>query len=302
MDPQKGSIVFLRGMSSAGKTSICQALSALDNSWKAISEDDYCMDVKINEVERQFPMEFSNISKAIAQVNLFNAIVRHEILFLPSASPEEQEKAKIAIDFIRTFLDDPKNHIKGKDSALINKKLMDDIQQHAQNGSNVIVDSWFLRQEDFEKCRQQFKVYTVFTHAPLPILLERQKQRNKAAVESGNLRNTKFFDQTLNVFKKIKLAKDTTHAIDVLTKDTLIVCFASIRSQLTFQSADRPLFSRREITIEELDTLKKELLDKFGDSKELYITPIEFHDLVLNTTEHKPKFYAQLIKKKVEPK
>ena len=176
---------------------------------------------------------------------------------------------------------------------------MDDIQQYAQQGSNVIVDSWFLRPEDFEKYKQKFKVYTVFVHSPLPILLERQKQRNKAAFESGNLRNVKFFDQTLNIFKKIKLTPNPAHSIDVLTKDTLITCFASIRSQLTIQKAERPLFSRREITIEELDTLKEELLKQFGESKELYVIPLESHDLTVNTAEKKPEFYSQVIKDKI---
>lgn len=151
---------------------------------------------------------------------------------------------------------------------MIHEKLMLEIQLHAERGKTVVIDSWFLKPEDFQTCRNSFKTILVLAYAPLPKLLERLEQRNTMAM---------------------------------LKKDTFLACLASVRKTLLIQKADPCTFSRREITREELDTLQNEFLEKFNDNDEITIAPDQAYDFVINTGENqKPEYYALKIKQQIE--
>ena len=104
LKPTQGSIVFLKGTASAGKSSICQELSNLEK-WHIISEDDYWLDIVAKSISDQFPSEFPHIKKAIHENNIPHAIVRDEILFRPTITDSEKEAALKAINYIRHSLD-----------------------------------------------------------------------------------------------------------------------------------------------------------------------------------------------------
>jgi hypothetical protein len=178
---------------------------------------------------------------------------------------------------------------------------MKDIFDLAKQGHNVLVDSWFLRPQDIEYCKKNFRTYVVFAYAPLPILLQRLALRNAHAHANGDLRNKKFFDQVLNVFKKIEFTNNAARKqVSIGNKEEIAACFEAIQTHLKIAYAPRMPFTRREITQEELDKLKQEVMQKFeGTPRKKYICVNEevcgICDLVVNTHALTPKDVAACI-------
>lgn len=298
--PSSGCIVFLRGPSCSSKSSSCKAVTQLDRSWQIVSEDEYCMQNILRIVAQTYPEEFNKVAAAIEDCNRFNAIVRHEVLFKPTATTDEKEKACTAIDRIRRYFD-TQNIVQDRFSAPLNEILMKDIFTLANQGHNVLVDSWFLRPQDIEYCKKNFRTYVVFAYAPLPILLQRLAHRNAQAHSEGDLRNKKFFDQVLNVFKKIEFTNNAARKqVRIGNKEEISACFETIHAQLKIAYAPRMPFTRREITQEELDKLKQEVMQKFeGTPRKKYICVNEevcgICDFVINTQALTPKDVAEYL-------
>jgi hypothetical protein len=252
-------------------------------------------------VAQTLPEEFNAVATAIENCNHYNAIVRHEVLFKPAATSDEKEKACTAIDRIRRYFDTQKNVIHDRFSVPLNELLMKDIFTLANQGHNVLVDSWFLRPQDIEYFKKNFRTYVVFAYAPLPVLLQRLAERNAQAHSESDLRNKKFFDQVLNVFKKIEFTNNGARKqVCIGSKEEVNACFEAIHAQLRIAYAPRMPFTRREITQEELDKLKQEVMQKFqGTPRKKHICINEevcgVCDLVVNTQALTPKDVAACI-------
>lgn len=297
-----GCIVFLRGPSCSSKSSSCKAVAQLDTSWQVISEDDYCMQNTLRIVAQTYPEEYNKVAAAIEDCNRYNAIVRHEVLYKSTATTDEKEKACTAINRIRRYFD-TQNTVRDQFCIPLNELLMKDIFALAKQGHNVLVDSWFLRPQDIEYCKKNFRTYVVFAYAPLPVLLQRLAERNAQAHSVNDLRNKKFFDQVLNVFKKIEFTNNAARKqVNIGNKEEIQACFETIHAQLKIAYAPRMSFTRREITQEELDKLKQEVMQKFdGTPRKKYICVNEevcgICDLVVNTQALTPKDVAACIVK-----
>ena len=157
----KGSIVFFRGPCSAGKSSICKALAQSDKSWKSIDEDEYHIKLTLQAIKKEFPLQFTVIKKSISKCNRYHALQRKEILFKETAKNKKKESALKAIDDIQNAIamNPQYSDFKEKIKEIARNKLITDINKYASKGHNVIVDSWFLKEEDFQIFKKKFPFF-----------------------------------------------------------------------------------------------------------------------------------------------
>lgn len=298
----KGSIVFLRGPCSAGKSSICKALSQQDKSWKSIDEDDYRIRVTLRAIKKEFPLQFAVIKKSINKCNRYHALQRKEILFKETTNEQRKQLVLKSIDDIQNaMVSNPQySDFTSQVDSITRNKLITDITKYASKGYNVIVDSWFLKEEDFQLFKKKFPFLLGIAYAPLQVLLERVNKRNAAAYKTNNLISKRFIRQVLESFSNsyIFTSNSTAVVLDQLSKETLISCLENIRSQLSMKSEQKHQLLFKEITPEELDAFKEKMLTKFNEQK-VNIAIDSKYDFVINTKENEPEFFAQLIKTKI---
>lgn len=302
--PQKGAIVFLRGPCSVGKSSICKALSEADKSWKSIDEDEYHIRLALHAIKKEFPLQFTAIKKSIRKCNRYHALQRKEIFFKEATRDEKKQSALKSIDYIRNALASNPHYsdFRAQIDRITRDKLINDIKKYASKGYNVIVDSWFLKEEDFQIFKKKFPFFLGIAYAPLHVLLERVNKRNRTAYETKNLMSKRFIRQALESFNQTYTltSNPTPIVLDTLSKETLIACLENIRSQLLAKNEQAHQHSFKEFTTEELDEFKEKMLARFNGEPKVNITLDQKYDFVINTKENKPEFYAQLIKRKVE--
>lgn len=254
-------IIILRGSSSAGKTSICKALEQVDTSWKAIIEDEICMDMETNSWQEHFNDYYKPIEDAIAYDNIFNAVKRSQIVFKLNITDDHKKLAMDSIYYIRGFLDDPSNlHLNKKVFAYqLKNKIIEVITQNLIAGYKIIIDDWLLDNELIEKFRSNYNIKYILAYSPLDVVINRTIKRNQDACANSSMREAKFFEQPINsFFANFELSLSEENAIDKIEKSECISALENVDKYLDIDKVPykgHPLFHRREMTKQELQEI-----------------------------------------------
>lgn len=303
-NPYKGTIVILKGLCSAGKSSICRALTEKDSSWKTIDEDHVYIKRFNKAIKREFPEQFKTIKQAIKKCNHFHAIQRKEILFKDNASQSEQEDARRAIEQITISIDSnpDRDLIETQLLKEVKEKVIKKIHSYISCGKNIIVDSWILNQSDVQQLKAITNVFLCMAYAPLFTVVDRVVKRNNEAYQTKNLMNKRLIRSAVESFQNLFTLSNQPnekHVVDTLNHEYFVEYIEKIRTYL--QSIQNPIGIspiQKEITEEKLNSY-------FIDTKKLllnttmYITVPAYYDFVINTADNTPEFYAQVLKEKV---
>ena len=104
-----GTVVFLHGKGSTGRTSICNEFEKLPESWKVISDDAIYIEQLALSFKEEFPKEFELVADGIEASNIFHATLRNQALYKTYASEEKRDKSRKAIQVIQANLNCRKN-------------------------------------------------------------------------------------------------------------------------------------------------------------------------------------------------
>jgi chloramphenicol 3-O-phosphotransferase len=300
----KSTIVILKGLCSAGKSSICRALIENDSSWKTIDEDHVYIKIFNKAIKKEFPEQFRAIKQAINKCNHFHAIQRKEILFKDKATQNEQEDALRAIEEITTFIDSnpDRESIETQWLDEVKQKVFQKIDKYIARGKNIIVDSWILNQPDVQKLKTITRVFLCMAYAPLLTSVDRVIKRNKEVYQTNNLMNKRLMRSLIESFQNLytlSLQPMEEHILGTLNLEYFTEYIDKVRTYLkTVQAPSGASPIQKEISQEKLysyATDTKTLLQ----NQIMYITIPASYDFVINTMDHTPEYYAQLIKEKV---
>ncbi len=300
----KSTIVVLKGLCSAGKSSICRALIENDSSWKTIDEDLVYIKIFNNAIKKKFPEQFKTIKQAINKCNHFHAIQRKEILFKDEATQNEQEDALRAIEEITTFIDSnpDRESIETQWLAEVKQKVFQKIDKYIARGKNIIVDSWILNQSDVQKLKTITRVFLCMAYAPLLTSVDRVIKRNNEVYQTNNLMNKRLMRSLIESFQNLYTLSPQPmeeHILGTLNLEYFTEYIDKVRTYLkTVQAPSGVSPIQKEISQEKLysyATDTKTLLQ----NQIMYITIPASYDFVINTMDHTPEYYAQLIKEKV---
>jgi|GEM_PF-4134577 gluconate kinase len=293
-------IIVLKGTCCAGKTSIFHEI-AQKTTWKIVDEDALYLEQSIALWQDIFPEEYAIIKNSIDGQNIFHAVKRNQILFKAGISSAEKIRSLSAIETLQKAFDDP-----ATPQSLAVKTWHDNLKQalsrqiedYAQAGHTIIVDSWRLSRNYFETLKDSHTVFFVLAYVPLSTIIERVFERNYSALFTGDLRSMRFYGQTLSSFSSLYAfsPENDSTSLDGITplclQDTLnlIEC---ILPEIPSISAGP--FSRREYSRQDLYDYEESILN-YSDVSEQHkfvVLPKEKYDLILYTDQQSPAACTQ---------
>jgi hypothetical protein len=290
-------IVILRGTGSAGKTSLCKELIAIDPSWKLLDEDEMYIEQSIGYFRTYFPQEVASIEQAIADANLFHALQRHQIVFRSTATVQEKSEALNSLYTIRVKLHQcaGNNDITSKAwNRNLSAYVLDCINMHLANGFNVVLDSWgLLRSEHVALLQEQYEVITILAYCPLRDVINRTIQRNAHALLTKNLASLRYYRHMLRSFINLYDFEEnnSVRALDSITREdinneldivSLLLCTQDYPDELSNG------FSQVEFSRNQLYDYRVNCMKKFANNNPLYIVPKIPVDFCIRTDNSSP--------------
>jgi deoxyadenosine/deoxycytidine kinase len=299
---EANTLIVIQGTANSGKSSLCQALNNLDNSYKIISQDDINRKATYEVCEKAFPEEMAVIRKTVAYENMWQAIKCFNVIFIPKISEEEKQNTLDAISLIQDFFDDSVHH---KELAAMNKRIkhrvMEQLLFYAAVGYNIILDSWGYTNWDYEldQVSECFNhIIKVATYCSLETVIKRWKKRNEEAIKTNNYKEKRFLGQMLkSFFGFLEPSLTDQSGVLILTKkdfdmliEKAIQCIQNFEHK---KHLDNSVFSSYEFTYEELLDFKEKMYTKFDfdNVESVIVRPSMPHDMVL-CTEGECKDYA----------
>jgi len=250
-----GKIIFLYGMSNAGKTSICRAITAI-NPQIIIDGIDAAMDrhyLKIISNVDSFKQYFSDryliISKCVDDKDIPSFLKGLEIEFNPLSTSEERQNAKEAASYV-SIIEELFFSAFHRDAAQDN--LFENALYLSKNGKNVAIDTVDYKDFFGYKASKSFHCPLLITliHCSFAKLSEHKDERNKQALATGQEQDTRFgtypFLQFTDFLKPRESIKEPyMHNVD---RETLIQIYDKhLKEELEF----RPIPGMREEDIQE---------------------------------------------------
>lgn len=279
MSEQELAIVI--GASSSGKTTFCSAVSLLDNSWKHINEDDYCVEISLQLYQELFLEQFSIINQCIDRNAIYDAIKRDDIEYSSKLLDHDKIIVYNALCAIREELNGSQSELFYQ---LLIARLKDKIQELIktafENNYNIIIDSWMIR--DFLKTywQNQAEIIIVLIYTPFLQVIQNVIQRNNDPIFRYNHR---FFEQVFDSFSKnYYFIQEPVDTIDQIAFEDLFNSFNAVKEKIKFAQkyGDKKRFSRREFNETEYLLTKKNWFDMFKGSSQLHLKPKMEHDLI----------------------
>lgn len=293
----RGEVIFLYGISSAGKTSICNELKRICSEWSFESLDKSIDSHLVTLLHRLFPRECRLIAGAFANDDIVSVIFEGKGHFRKSISILMQKKATEACLYIK------------KQGALIDGslcigKVKQEMYERAflksQMGQPVVIDTTGF--QEFITYKEQYlfncPIRYILVHCPFSIISERMARRNREAELKNDTPNMRYGTHPFFQFAKLyKVSTKTTESvIERVSRKIVIKSF-----DFNFDEDTRkfpPEASTLEIEVKRI-TDKRNLLEKLGfcDSnvKFVHLTPRFYYDFILDTHVNSSYAYARLI-------
>lgn len=290
VDSKTPIIVYLKGTCCAGKSTLIQSIRQRWKNLEIVDEDPIVHRTYPNAVALRFPIEYANIVNAISEHNLYHALRAKDILFKKTASQEECIKASHALSSIQNELNQSQNlQWKEKVDEGIRKELIETIQLALQNEKSVLLDSWYFTADQIQELFPTTPVIRVMLYCPFPIAYERLQKRNKESIEQENMQEKRYMNQLLGSFCSLyQMSDHPSQPIQTIKRQELDKIFSSI--YLTLESENthdqKKIFTFGEYSQSRFQKLQTEFMQPFVDleSENLYISPKEKQDLIINHT------------------
>ena len=294
----KGIVVFLKGSSCAGKTSLSREFVSRAQKWKVVESDALFSEGFVKLIKEIFPDEYKIITEAIDKKNLFWALKLRDILFEDSASEQHKIEAARAIDHIRKTLDDPKNRLWyenfKKDLVPFTKQKINEL---ALQGYNVLADVWGLDADYYDFHRKQGALFVIL-YCPFNVIIQRFFARNNKTYETKDSQPKRLFYYTLPSFNsRYTITNDTNEVFDVLTRKQAITALEKVKKyliQIDPPDTPLPVFSRREMNLPEFKVYEYYMLSRFT-SETMYVAPRGPCDFFIRSDQHTPEECAQML-------
>lgn len=288
-------IIYFKGTCSSGKSTLIKSLSK--DNLEIVDEDALVHEAYIAATKTRFPLEYAVIIRAIEKDNIYNSLRTKDRVFKNDATEKEISDAEKAILNILEELNQPQNMCwKQKISQSITKQCLDKITLALQENKNVLLDAWYIKPDDLKVLYPNTPIIKVMLYCSLPVAYERLLKRNNNAFIQGNLKEKRLYAQLIGSFCSLyEISQDPTKAIEKVELDELTEIFQLISENLEDEISPKKVFSFKEISREELQTLQNYFLKPFENGEPCYICPKESQDFIINNTSLETKKAVHLI-------
>lgn len=289
------SIIYFKGTCSSGKSTLIKSLSK--DNLEIVDEDAYVHEAYVIAIEERFPLEYAAIIRAIDKDNIYNSLRTKDRIFKNDATEKEISEAEKAILNILEELNHPQNICwKQKISQSITKECLDKITFALQENKNVLLDAWYIKPDDLKALYPNTPIIKVMLYCSLPVAHERLLKRNNDAFVQGNLKEKRLYAQLIGSFCSLyEISQDPIKAIEKVELDQFTDSFKLISENLEEKEIPKKVFSFKEISQTELQTLQNNFLKPFENGKPCYICPKESQDFIINNTTLETKKAVHLI-------
>lgn len=307
-----GDIVVLVGTSTAGKTSIIKALKQLESDRVEDGGDLRCLAIDLKVMTKYNKNEIEILIKLMkTPLDVPKAIGSTERSWKTGVSSQEKLEAEEAIQRIKktgeSFSAKEKEDIH---SSFQNMELemFDDAFEHSRKGGNIIFDVLNIDVLAKHVLMRNFDgpMRVVLTYCPFHVLSSRMEQRNKEAVESGELSNQRIGEFPLMQFSEIYTQKETgQRSFERLTREQVTKAFDENFDRGTDNNREaarlegRKFPSPKEIS-KEKEKLRADFLKNLGFKEGIDVVEVapknqQFYKLFINSSKLLPNESATII-------
>lgn len=303
-----GDIVVLVGTSTAGKTSIIQAIKQLESDRLEDGADlrYYATDLKV--MTKYNPSEIEILRKVMkTQLDVSKAVGSTERSWKIGVSLEEKSEAEDAIQRIKktrdSFSAKEKEDIQNSFQNM-ELEMFDDAFEYSRRGGNIIFDLLNIDVLAKHVLMRNFDgpMRGVLIYCPFHVLSSRMEQRNKEAVERGELSNQRIGTFPLMQFSRMYTQKEKGQvAFERLTRKQVTKAF---NENIDKGIEAARIEGRKLPSAEQLAIDKKELLAEFlanlGFKEGVDVVKVapknqQFYNLFINSSKLLPNESAKII-------
>jgi len=281
-------IICLKGTCSSGKSTLIKSLALLRDDLEVVDEDALVHEAYPKAIAQRFPLEYACIAEAIDKENIYHSLRTKDIIFKKTATQVECTNAKKYITEIQEELNGSQNLTwKQGVSQNISVEVLNKIKLALQNKKNVLLDAWYVKADQVQALFPKTSIIRVMLYCSLPVAYERLLKRNKEALDHGNLEEKRFLGQLVGTFCSLyQLSNQPIQAIQSIDRYKLDQIFNAIHEMLTDEDSPKPIFTMKELSQSQLQSIQTGFLQPFDDckSEKLYISPKEKQDLIIDNT------------------
>lgn len=286
--PKKHTVILVAGTSSAGKTSIIEALKKMIDSYQVVSIDAFDAEGNIKKVLEQKARAWGWDDKKSTLDDFLDSYVLNK-----TGSYMGMETVLSA---------GPARNIHMAITNATYQAFFEYAYEKAFQG-NIIIDTVFDSLQAYEQFISTFKnhkTYKVLVYCPLNVIEERVEKRNKTG-KPGEQRNViQAFTQFAAIYKVQQLATDQiidTVQSDVIVKSLERAVAALIQEFKQAEATSDVLKAKVQAAIESVYKFKEEFIKQFKlvEYKEINIASLQHYDLILNSETSNPDSNAQKI-------
>ena len=307
-----GDIVVLVGTSTAGKTSIVKALKQLESDRLEDGGDLRCDAINLKFMTKHNPDEIEILRKVIrTPLDIPKSIGSKERSWKIGVSLQEKLEAEEAMQRIQKTGDSfSAKEKEDLNSAFQNRELemFDDAFEYSRRGGNIIFDVLNIDVLAKHVLMRNFDgpMRVVLTYCPFHVLSSRMEQRNKEAVESGELSNQRIGEFPLMQFSEIYTQKEKgQRSFERLTREQVTQAFDENFDRGTTANREaarlegRKFPSPKEI-LKEKEKLRADFLKNLGFKEGIDVVEVapknqDFYHLFINSNHLIPGESAKII-------
>lgn len=277
-------IVFLHGTSRSGKSSISKQIQKYNN-WTAISSTYF--DFFPQEFDTLFPQEYRTICAGITTENIRHAITRDMYIFKTGVPYQQQTNIRRSAKIIQDYYTNQNEYKKHMDN--FKKFSFYEICNQMSQNKNILIDAcWYVSLKELHERFPDRSTKKILLYCPLTTIITRLRDTNERSLLSQNIVNYRFYREPLLSFSSLyQLVPSADGAIDSISKKEFDALLKFLEKNISFRNgAIVPQgFMMLELSQQEFELWKTQLLKQFEMKDILYIKPKEQYDAIINTNE-----------------
>jgi len=304
------SIIWLRGSSPSGKTSIIKSLKSMNVDWCFLEEDEVFTKQIVEKLTVMFPEEMKQIALVTAPNNVWAVIKKNERCFVRSAKKKDKKTALEAISKIQQYFQDEQIehafHSASKDEQ--RTYMRQEAAKALARGQNVVITGLYFTPEDYGPELAQYRRVIALAFCPLEKALQRFAQRNARAATGKDLSDARYFRHAIRSFVRYyQLTRDSKNTLHVCKKSEINALFDDVGKKVLQDNdaveIDKGGFVWKELNQYRLKKFREELIPAPLSSEEEtfyvhlkdHVHPKEQYDIILNSEHLSPLQCAQVL-------